>query len=53
VEPLLALRATLRREGSYPAADAIRDALTAAGLQLRDNADGTQWQLGPPGQPVT
>ncbi len=53
VEPLLALRATLRREGSYPAADAIRDALTAAGLQLRDNADGTQWQLGPPGRPVT
>jgi hypothetical protein len=53
VEPLLALRATLRREGSYPAADAIRDALTAAGLQLRDNAGGTQWQLGPPGQPVT
>jgi hypothetical protein len=53
VEPLLALRATLRREGSYPAADAIRDALTAAGLQLRDTGDGTQWQLGPPGQPVT
>jgi hypothetical protein len=53
VEPLLALRTALRSEGSYQAADAIRDALTAAGLQLGDNADGTQWQPGPPGQPVT
>jgi len=53
VEPLLALRARLRREGSFPAADAIRDALTAAGLRLRDNADGTQWQLDPTGQPPT
>jgi cysteinyl-tRNA synthetase len=53
VDPLLALRATLRSEGSYAAADAIRDALTAAGLELRDNADGTQWQLEPPGQRVT
>jgi cysteinyl-tRNA synthetase len=53
VAPLLALRSTLRRDGSYQAADAIRDALTAAGLQLRDNADGTQWQLDPPGQPVS
>jgi hypothetical protein len=53
VDPLLALRATLRSEGSYAAADAIRDALTAAGLELRDNADGTQWQPEPPGQRVT
>ncbi len=52
VEPLLALRATLREQGSYQAADAIRDALTAAGLQLRDTDDGTQWQLDPPGQRV-
>lgn len=43
----------LRRQGSYPAADAVRDALTAAGLELQDTAEGTQWQLAPPGQPVT
>jgi len=41
VEPLLALRATLRRQGSYSTADAIRDALTAAGLQVHDTANGT------------
>jgi cyanophycinase-like exopeptidase len=52
VEPLLRLRDLLRREGSFPAADAIRDALTAAGLELRDNADRTQWQLDPTGQPA-
>ena len=41
--PLLALRSDLRRQGRYPAADTIRDALTAAGLQIQDTADGTRW----------
>jgi hypothetical protein len=45
VQPLLTLRATLRDEGSYQAADTIRDALTAAGLELHDHPDGTQWEL--------
>jgi hypothetical protein len=45
VQPLVALRATLRREGSYLAADAIRDALAAAGLELQDTPEGPQWQL--------
>ncbi|MGH3200640.1 MAG: hypothetical protein ACRDOA_20695 [Streptosporangiaceae bacterium] len=44
VEPLVALRDTLRREGSYAAADAIRQALTAAGLDVRDTPEGTVWQ---------
>jgi hypothetical protein len=44
VEPLLALRATLRGEGSYAAADAIRDALAAAGLDVSDTPEGTRWQ---------
>ena len=52
VDSLVTLRAKLRRQGSYPAADAIRDALAAAGLELQDTAKGTQWQLAPPGQPV-
>lgn len=43
VEPLLTLRAALRRQRRYAAADAIRDALTAAGLEIKDTADGTRW----------
>jgi hypothetical protein len=46
VEPLLTLRAELREQGAWPAADTIRDALTAAGLQLQDTADGTRWTDG-------
>ena len=44
VEPLLALRTTLRREGNFAAADAIRDALAAAGLDVSDTPEGTRWQ---------
>jgi cyanophycinase-like exopeptidase len=44
VEPLLALRAALRAEGSFAAADAIREALSAAGLEVRDTPDGTGWR---------
>jgi hypothetical protein len=47
VERLIALRGTLREDGSYQAADAIRDALAAAGLQLHDGVDGTHWELEP------
>jgi len=43
VEPLIALRDALRKDRSYAAADAIRDALTAAGVELRDSPDGTRW----------
>ncbi len=41
VEPLLALRATPRGEGNYAAADTIRDALAAAGLDVSDTQEGT------------
>ena len=47
VERLIALRAELRDGGSYQTADAIRDALAAAGLQLRDGTEGTGWELEP------
>jgi cyanophycinase-like exopeptidase len=43
VDPLLKLRAVLRGQGMYPAADIIRDALAAAGLYLQDTAEGTRW----------
>ncbi|HEY8043787.1 MAG TPA: hypothetical protein VIF35_05955, partial [Streptosporangiaceae bacterium] len=44
VEPLLALRATLRGAGDFAAADAIRDALAGAGLDISDTPAGTRWQ---------
>jgi hypothetical protein len=44
VEPLLALRAALRGEGNFAAADAIREALAATGLDVSDTPQGTRWQ---------
>jgi len=45
VRPLVALRDSLRGDHSYAAADLIRDALAAAGVEIRDTPDGTFWQL--------
>lgn len=45
VEPLVALRDTLRRNRSYAEADIIRDALAAAGVELQDSPDGTSWAV--------
>jgi hypothetical protein len=47
VERLITLRGELRDGGSYQTADAIRDALAAAGLRLRDSPGGTGWDLEP------
>jgi cysteinyl-tRNA synthetase len=44
VEPLIALRNTLRAQRDFAAADAIRHALTAAGLDLSDTPDDTRWE---------
>jgi hypothetical protein len=44
VEPLIVLRNTLRGEGNFAAADTIRQALTAAGLELSDTPDDTRWE---------
>jgi len=41
IAPLLTLRAALRDQGQFTAADSIRDALAAAGLEIRDTPDGT------------
>ena len=46
LEPLVALRDKLRGEKAYAAADVIRDALAAAGVELRDAPDGTRWAVG-------
>ncbi len=45
VEPLLRLRQSLREDGSYAAADEIRAALGAGGVELRDAPDGTDWLI--------
>ena len=50
VEPLMAARDALRDRGCYAAADAIRDALTAAGLVIQDTPEGTRWA--PPPAPA-
>jgi hypothetical protein len=44
VEPLLELRAMLRGAGNFAAADAIRGALAAAGIDVSDTPEGTRWQ---------
>jgi hypothetical protein len=44
VEPLLALRTSLRGKGNFAAADAIRAALAAAGLDVSDTPEGTRWE---------
>ena len=44
VEPLIALRAALRGAGNFAAADAIREALSATGLDVSDTPEGTRWR---------
>ena len=44
VELLIELRGRARAARDFPGADTIRDALAAAGVELRDGADGTTWE---------
>jgi cyanophycinase-like exopeptidase len=53
VEPLIGLRASLRRDGAYAAADEIRSALAAGGVELRDSSDGTKWTMAAPAPATT
>ncbi|MCU1592836.1 MAG: hypothetical protein JWO12_228 [Frankiales bacterium] len=46
VEPLLALRLTLRGAKDFASADQVRDALIAGGVQIQDTPDGTTWSVG-------
>ena len=45
VEAMLALRVGARTDKRWADADAIRDALTAAGVELRDGQNTTEWLL--------
>lgn len=45
VDLLLELRATLRAEGKYAAADDIRDRLIDSGVAVHDTPDGVEWSL--------
>jgi hypothetical protein len=48
VETLLDLRRQARDERRYGDADTIRDALLAAGIEVRDGGDGTGWEFTDP-----
>jgi cysteinyl-tRNA synthetase len=45
VEAQLEARARARASKDWPASDAIRDTLAAAGIVVEDNADGASWSL--------
>lgn len=45
VEGLLAERAEAKAQKDYARADAIRDRLAAAGVQIEDSRDGARWTL--------
>lgn len=45
VEALLDARRSARAGGRYADADGLRDRLLAAGVEVRDTAEGTEWQL--------
>ena len=49
VDALLTERVRARTAREWSAADAIRDRLVAAGIELHDSADGTTWELRPVG----
>jgi hypothetical protein len=48
VEHLLGLRDLARRERRFGEADAIRDALAAGGVEVRDQPEGTAWEYRDP-----
>jgi hypothetical protein len=45
VEGVLAARVTARSSGQYDLADELRDALTKAGVEVKDSPEGTTWSL--------
>jgi hypothetical protein len=53
VEVLLGLRRTAREDRRFADADAIRDALVAAGIEVRDGDAATSWEFSDPLADVT
>ena len=45
IEAQLASRAKARKTGDYAKADAIRDELAAAGVEVDDTSAGSRWRL--------
>jgi hypothetical protein len=45
VSALLEIRATARANKDFATSDLVRDKLAAAGVEVRDTADGATWQL--------
>jgi hypothetical protein len=45
IEGVLKARAVARESGNFDVSDALRDALTAAGVEVRDSPDGATWSL--------
>jgi cyanophycinase-like exopeptidase len=45
VDLVLALRAQARAEKRWAESDTIRDGLTDAGIEVRDTADGVEWEV--------
>jgi cysteinyl-tRNA synthetase len=45
IRAMIDLRAQLRKEKNYAAADSVRNRLTALGVVLADNAEGTTWRI--------
>jgi hypothetical protein len=45
VDGILELRVRMRAAGEYALADQLRDALVAAGIEVRDTAAGSSWEL--------
>jgi cysteinyl-tRNA synthetase len=45
VEAMIALREQFRSQKQWAAADAVREALSEAGVTLSDTPGGTQWEL--------
>ena len=43
IDALLTLRQTARSERDFALSDAIRDALGAAGIEVRDGQQGARW----------
>ena len=45
VEATLAVRTRVRTEGRFDLSDLVRDELAAAGVEVRDTAEGVEWEL--------